>query len=161
MEIVQVYVSGIAVDREREHPVVLLKKKDNNGVLPIWIGPAEATAIYSVLASKTFERPMTHDLMRIIVDVLGASVGRIEITGIQNDTYFARIVLSMNDDVFYIDARPSDSIALALRAEAPIYIEEELFNRYKRNLHVGSDGEDDIKKRLKEMDPGDFGDIDL
>lgn len=161
MDIVQVYVSGIAVDHEREHPVVLLKRKENNGVLPIWIGPAEATAIYTVLAGKTFERPMTHDLLRIVVDVLGASVGRIEITGIQNDTYFARIVLSMEEEVFYIDARPSDSIALALRAEAPIYIEEELFNRYKRNLHVDSDEDGDIKKRLKDMDPGDFGDIDL
>lgn len=161
MELVQVYVSGIAVDREREHPVVLLKTRENNGVLPIWIGPAEATAIYTVLAGKTFERPMTHDLMRIIVDVLGASVGKIEITGIQNDTYFARIVLNMNEEVFYIDARPSDSIALALRAGAPIFIEEALFDRFKRNLHVGEDGDDDIKKRLKEMDPGDFGDLDL
>ncbi len=161
MELVQVYVNGIAVDHEREHPVVLLKTQENNGVLPIWIGPAEATAIYLVLVGKTFERPMTHDLLRIVVDVLGASVGRIEITGIQNDTYFARIVLNMNDEVYYIDARPSDSIALALRAGAPIYIEKELFDRYKRNLHVGPDGDDDIKKRLKEMDPGDFGDLDL
>lgn len=161
MELLEVYVGGIAVDKEREHPVVLLKSQQDSDVLPIWIGPAEATAIYMVLAGKTFERPMTHDLMRIIVDVLGASVARIEITGIHKDTYFARIVLNREEEVFYIDARPSDSIALALRTESPIYIDGDLFNKYKRNLQVGKDGDDDIKKRLKELDPGNFGDLDL
>lgn len=160
MGLVKVYVKGIAVDREREHPVVLLKAEDGDEVLPIWIGPAEATAIYTALAGKTFERPMTHDLMQIIVDTLGAAFAKIEITGIQKDTYFARIVLQRNSDVFYIDARPSDSIALALRANAAIYIDSDLFNAYKRNLHVGSDDDDDVKKRLKDLDPGHFGDLD-
>ena len=160
MGLVKVYVKGIAVDREREHPVVLLKPEDGDEVLPIWIGPAEATAIYTALAGKTFERPMTHDLMQIIVDTLGAAFAKIEITGIQKDTYFARIVLQRNGDVFYIDARPSDSIALALRANAAIYIDSDLFDSYKRNLHVGSDDDDDVKKRLKDLDPGHFGDLD-
>jgi bifunctional DNase/RNase len=161
MELIEVFVRGIAVDRERDHPVVLLKNQDDDDVLPIWIGPAEATAIYTVLAGKTFERPMTHDLLRIIVDILGASVSKIEITGIHKDTYFARIILQRGEDVFYIDARPSDSIALALRTEAPIYVDSELFSSYKRNLQVGSDGDDDVRKRLGELDPGNFGDIDL
>ena len=161
MEMVEVVVRAVAVDKEREHPVVLLKADGDDDVLPIWIGPAEATAIYTVLAGKLFERPMTHDLMRIIIDELGASVSKIEITGIHEDTYFARIVLSMGDDLFYIDARPSDSIALALRVKSPIYVDEDLFNNYKRNLRVGSKEDKDIKKKLKDLDPGNFGDLDL
>jgi bifunctional DNase/RNase len=165
MKLVEVYVRGIAVDSEREHPVVLLKSRqspDNDSVLPIWIGPAEATAIYTVLTGKSFERPMTHDLMGIILDVLGAEMSRIEITGIHKDTYFARIVLKQGKDEFYIDARPSDSIALALRADAPVFVDSELFDRYKRNIHIGKDGEeDDVRRRLEELDPGSFGDLDI
>jgi bifunctional DNase/RNase len=159
--LVRVYVSGIAVDKEREHPVVLLKSDEGEEILPIWIGPAEATAIYLVIAGQAFERPLTHDLMRIIVDVLGAMVGKIEITGIHKDTYFARIVLHRDGEVYYIDARPSDSIALALRAKAPIYVDREIYTKYRRNLKIGQDEHDDVRKHLKELDPGNFGDLDL
>ena len=161
MELVEVFVSGIAVDKEREHPVVLLKSEDSDEIMPIWIGPAEATAIYMVLAGKSFERPLTHDLMRIIVDVLGATVDKIEITGIKKETYFARIVLRRDGDVFYIDARPSDSIALALRSGSPIFVDREVFDKYRRNLHVGHSEQDDVRKHLKEIDPGSFDDLDL
>jgi bifunctional DNase/RNase len=161
MELVEVFVSGIAVDKEREHPVVLLKSEDGDEIMPIWIGPAEATAIYMVLAGKSFERPLTHDLMRIIVDVLGATIDKIEITGIKKDTYFARIVLRRDGDIFFIDARPSDSIALALRSGSPIFVDREVFDKYRRNLHVGHSEHDDVRKHLKELDPGSFGDLDL
>jgi bifunctional DNase/RNase len=159
MELVEVSVRGIALDQERKHPVVLLKAEDEDEILPIWIGTAEATAIFTALAGKSFERPMTHDLLAIVVDVLSATVDRIEITGIQSDTYFARIVLKRGEDVFYVDARPSDSIALALRADATILIDRELFNTYKRTIDLEPD-EDDVRKRLKELDPGSFGDLD-
>lgn len=158
MELVEVSVRGIALDQERKHPVVLLKAEDEDDILPIWIGTAEATAIFTALAGRSFERPMTHDLLAIVVDVLGAAVERIEITGIHADTYFARIVLKRGEDVFYVDARPSDSIALALRAGATILIDRELFNTYKRSIDLGPD--DDVRKRLKELDPGDFGELD-
>lgn len=156
MELVEVFVRGIALDQERRHPVVLLKTEEDEEILPIWIGTAEATAIFTALAGKSFERPMTHDLLRIVIDVLGATVERIEITGIHADTYFARIVLKRAEDIFYVDARPSDSIALALRAKAPILIDTELFKTYKRRIDLGTE-EDDVRRRLKEMDPGDFG----
>jgi len=159
MELVEVFVRGIALDQERKHPVVLLKADADDDVLPIWIGTAEATAIFTALAGKSFERPMTHDLLKILIDVLGASVEKVEITGIQSDTYFARIVLRRGDDVFYVDARPSDSIALALRADAPLFIDRDLFNSYKRGVDLGPD-DDDVRKRLKELDPGSFGDLD-
>jgi len=159
MELVEVSVRGIALDQERKHPVVLLKSEDEENILPIWIGTAEATAIFTALAGRSFERPMTHDLLSIVVEVLGAAVERIEITGIHADTYFARIVLKRGEDVFYVDARPSDSIALALRAGATILIDRELFNTYKRSIDLGPD-DDEVRKRLKELDPGDFGELD-
>lgn len=160
MELVEVFVRGIALDQDRKHPVVLLKAEDEEDILPIWIGTAEATAIFTALAGKMFERPMTHDLLKIVVDVLGALVERIEITGIQSDTYFARIVLKRGEDVFYVDARPSDSIALALRAKAPILVDQELFEAHKRSVDLDSD-DNDVRRRLKELDPGNFGDLDV
>jgi hypothetical protein len=159
MDLVEVSVRGIALDQERRHPVVLLKAEDEDEILPIWIGTAEATAIFTALAGKSFERPMTHDLLTIVVETLGAVVERIEITGLHSDTYFARIVLKRLDDIFYVDARPSDSIALALRAQATILIDRELFNAHKRSIDLDP-GEDDVRKRLKELDPGSFGDLD-
>jgi len=161
MGLIQVKVSGIAFDREREHPVVMLKSPDSEEVLPIWIGPAEATSIYMELAGRTFERPMTHDLLRIVVEELGGRVVSIEITGLQNDTYFARIVLQREGELFFIDARPSDSIALALRAEAPVYVDNDLFMKYRRNLQIGKDEVDDIRRHFKNLDPGDFGNLDI
>lgn len=160
MDLVEVFVRGIALDQERKHPVVLLKAEGDDDILPIWIGTAEATAIFTALAGKSFERPMTHDLLKILIDVLGASVEKVEITGIQADTYFARIVLRRGEDVFYVDARPSDSIALALRASASLFVDRDLFNAYKRGVDLGPDDEDDVRKRLKELDPGSFGDLD-
>lgn len=151
----QVFVSGIAFDKERDFPVVLLRSAEEDEVVPIWIGNAEAQAILTVLAGRTFERPMTHDLMRLIVEELGARVGSIEITGLSEDTYFARIVLRRGEEVFYLDARPSDSIALALRAQAPVLIDEELFERCKRNLRVVS--EDEREAGIDGAEPGAAG----
>ncbi len=152
----EVYVSGIALDREREFPVVLIRSEEGEEVLPIWIGAAEATAIYAVLAGKTFERPMTHDLLRLVVEELGGEVRGIEITGIHEDTYFARIVLGRGEELFYLDARPSDAIALALRAGSAIQVEEELFEKYKRNLQIGRAGDVSGGEGLEEIDPGEL-----
>jgi bifunctional DNase/RNase len=160
MSLLSVKVQGIAIDKEREHPVVMLAADGRRSVLPIWIGPAEATAIYTVLSGSNFDRPMTHDLLKIVVEELGARIVSIEIGGLQKDTYFARIVLQREDDIFFIDARPSDSIALALRAGASIYVDEDLFEEYSRNLQVGKEDADDVKRHLEGLDPSDFGELD-
>jgi bifunctional DNase/RNase len=152
----EVYISGIALDRERDFPVVLIKSEDGDEVLPIWIGAAEATAIYTALTGKTFERPMTHDLMRLIIEELGAVVNGIEITGIHEDTYFARIVLQRGEELFYLDARPSDSIALALRSGSSIRVDENLFENCKRKIHVNQEGGKGKKDGLEQIDPDDL-----
>ena len=159
MNMKEVYVSGIALDREREFPVVLIRSEDGEEVLPIWIGAAEATAIYTVLAGKSLERPMTHDLLKLVVEELGGKVREIEITGIHEDTYFARIVLGRGDELFYLDARPSDAIALALRAGSIIKVEEKLFEKYKRNLQIGRVEAGSGEDGLEERDPEEFKDI--
>lgn len=160
-QMLEVHVSGIVIDRERGHPVVLLKTERDDEVMPIWIGPAEAVAIYTILSEKTYDRPMTHDLLKLVVEELGAYVSSIEISGLHEDTYFARIILRREEEIFYIDARPSDSLALALRSGASILVDREMFHKHKRDLKISKDEEEDIKRHLQELDHKDFGDFDL
>jgi bifunctional DNase/RNase len=104
--------------------VVILKEKATDRYLPIWIGASEADAIAVKLQSVSVPRPMTHDLMNTIVDVLGASINSIIVSELKNDTFFAKIVINIDGEQMEVDSRPSDAIALAVRVEAPIYAEE-------------------------------------
>ena len=159
----RVQVSNLAMDQTTHNPVVLLEAPDEKeaGVLPIWIGPPEASAIASQLYGHTFERPLTHDLLRIVIEGLEARVKKIHITELRGNTFFAKIFISRGDEIFAIDARPSDSIALALRTRAPIYVDRELFRKNCRQINThksepGGDAEDDpLKKYLDEPDPPD------
>ena len=162
---IRVQVASLAMDQTTHNPVVLLEAPDDKsaGVLPIWIGHPEATAIASQLYGQTFERPLTHDLLRIVIEGLEARVTKILITELRGNTFFAKIYIARGDEIFAIDARPSDSIALALRTHAPIYVDPELFRRSCRPLHFGktdpsSDPDDDpLKKYLEDPDPpGEF-----
>jgi len=163
--VVRVQVASLAMDQTTHNPVVLLEAPDEKeaGVLPIWIGSPEATAIASQLYGQTFERPLTHDLLRIVIEGLDARVNKVLITELRGNTFFAKIYIARGEDIFVIDARPSDSIALALRTRAPIYVEPELFRRNSRPLNLGKpeadpDPDDDpLKKYLDDPDaPGGF-----
>ena len=113
----RVRVSGLAMDQATQNPVVLLKAEGKDGVLPIWIGASEATAIASQLAGHQFERPLTHDLLRAIVRGFDATVQKVTINELRGNTFFAKIYLTRDNEIMVVDARPSDSIALALRFE--------------------------------------------
>ncbi len=156
---VRVIVSGLVRD-PRANPVVLLREPDGEAVLPIWIGPAEGAAIELTMRGQSFERPLTHDLLKTAVESLGASVTRVAVTELRESTYFARIYLRRDDEVFVIDARPSDSIALALRTKAPIYVARDVFEANRRMLETrgGRELPDDetIRRYLEDLDPGDF-----
>jgi bifunctional DNase/RNase len=164
---IRVRVSGLAVDQTTQHPVVLLEAMEEKGVLPIWIGQPEASAIAFPLAGQSFERPLTHDLLRIVIEGLEAQVKKIVITELRGNTFYAKIFLARGDEILAIDARPSDSIALALRTQAPIYVSRELFQNNRREINAQSEedaedeapeesGEDDpLKKYLDELDPPD------
>lgn len=109
--------------------VVILREKDSDRYLPIWIGPMEADAIAVRLQDVSVARPMTHDLLRNTIEQLGGRVVHILVNDLMNDTFFARIVLDVQGQTMEIDARPSDAIALAVRVEAPIFVEESVLDR--------------------------------
>jgi uncharacterized protein len=125
---IRVRVQSLGLDQMTKSPVVILQETDGDRVLPIWIGPAEASAIAMELAGMKFPRPLTHDLFGSIVSGLGGTITRALITRVQDNTYFAELVIQRGEEVFTVDARPSDSIAIALRANAELYAGDELFS---------------------------------
>ena len=122
-------VDSIRVSPMNYQRVVILKEKDSDRYLPIWIGPAEADAIAVKLQDLTVPRPLTHDLLQTVIDTLGAAVQHILVNDLQNDTFYAKIVIKMNGDVKEIDSRPSDAMALAVRTKVPIYAEESVLEQ--------------------------------
>jgi bifunctional DNase/RNase len=158
-EFLRVAIGGLVKD-QRNNPVVLLKREDGDEVLPIWIGHSEALAIELQMKGEVFERPLTHDLLKTAVESLGASVVKAAITELRDNTFFAKIYLQRDNEVYVIDARPSDSIALALKSRANIYVSNEVFKNHKRLMQsdqLPSDNPDDeLRKYLQDLDPGDF-----
>jgi bifunctional DNase/RNase len=126
---IEMSVEFVRVSMQNYNRVVILKEKESDRYLLIWIGPAEAEAIAMRLGDVQPPRPQTHDLMRNIIDSLGAQVSHILVNDLNNDTYYARIVLEANGRTVEIDSRTSDAIALAVRAGVPIYAEESVLER--------------------------------
>ena len=131
---IKVDVAGLSLDQRTEAPVVLLYLPPEEMCLPIWIGPAEAASIALALREETFARPLTHDLLMMVIDGLGGRVERVVITDQRDGTYYARVFLGRDREVVAVDARPSDSIALALRARAPIYMEDSVLPKVRDSL---------------------------
>jgi bifunctional DNase/RNase len=126
MPMVEVLVSRLGLDSSTNTYVVILQEKDGSRLLPIWIGQPEAEAIVMQMNNVKRERPLTHDLCKNLIVGLGGSLRRVQITKVQHRTYFAELHLTIRGGEVQIDARPSDSIAVALRLQAPIYVEESL-----------------------------------
>jgi len=128
-------IAGMAMDPASNTPIIILKTEADEHVVPIWIGLLEATSIASVLKDVAFERPMTHDLFKNFLGRLSMAVARIEVCDIRDNTYFARIYFSGGGaGDFSMDARPSDAIALALRFDAPIFIDDQVIEKSKHDL---------------------------
>jgi bifunctional DNase/RNase len=122
-------IDSIRVSPMNYQRVVILKEKDSDRYLPIWIGPAEADAIAVKLQDLTVPRPLTHDLLRTVIDALGGAVKHILVSDLQNDTFFAKITIQTNGDSKEIDCRPSDAVALAVRVQVPIFVEEAVLDK--------------------------------
>jgi len=156
----EVEVKALLVDPYQNTPVVLLKDFNSDKVVPVWIGQAEATAIAIALQEKEFPRPLTHDLLQTMVSTLGGELDMIVIDNIQDATYFATIfVRDTGGNVFEVDARPSDSIAVALRMSTPIYISEDVFSSSAVDMPETDDEEEREQFRVfveKDMDLADF-----
>src|SRR5688572_26385871 len=126
---IEMSVEFVRVSMQNYNRVVILKEKESERYLLIWIGPAEAEAIAMRLGDVQPPRPQTHDLLRNIIDALGAQVTHIVVNDLNNDTFYARVVLDMNGKTIEIDSRTSDAIALAVRVQVPIYAEEAVLDR--------------------------------
>jgi bifunctional DNase/RNase len=155
---VEMKVWRLALDERTDTPVVMLQEAGGDRLLPIWIGRAEARAIAMELAGKKFQRPLTHDLVKTIIDGLGAYVAKIAIVELRDSTFYAKIFIQKADEVVGIDARPSDSIAIALRTGSPIFAAEELLQPQPASDDLTEDEKAEaLRKYLEEMDPEDFG----
>lgn len=164
---IEVKIRDLKVDAKNQFPVVILQSVDGSRALPIWIGPPEASAIALELAGKKFQRPLTHDLLVSILTGVGARVRHVEITDLRENTFFARIILEGPGGVLSVDARPSDSLALALKTKARIFVAPHLFATEMEALlqsEPSADPETTEKERtealkefLENLDPRDFG----
>ena len=161
--LVEVRVAHLGIDRSTNSPVVVLREVEGTRVLPIWIGPGEANAIAVELAGVKFGRPLTHDLLKQVIVGLGGELRKVLVTSVRDSTYFAELHIHRDGhDVFLVDARPSDSIALALRLKAPIYAAESLLDLVSPDAiemrpEPGPLDADALKSHLEGMDPEDFG----
>ena len=171
---IEVEVASLGLDKASNTPVVILKEVQGERMLPIWIGPGEASAIAMELAGIKFSRPLTHDLLNTVVRSMGSELLRVIITKVVDNTYYASLVFRRNGEVITIDSRPSDSVALALRASAPIFADGELLDRSAIEIEdetlepgfaggVGGPGDEveeppeALRDYLKRLDPEDFG----
>ena len=174
----EVKVQSLGLDRTSNTPVVILQELDGTRVLPIWIGPGEASAIAMELAGMKFARPLTHDLFASVVSGLGGALQRVLITKVVDNTYYAELVIERDGELISVDARPSDSIAIALRMSASIYTTEDLLEH--TSIEVADPGEEpqdfiaadpetgepkspdtltpeELREYLRRMNPEDFG----
>ena len=161
---IEVRVAHLGLDKTTNTPVVILQEQNGERVLPIWIGPAEASAIAMELAGMKFARPLTHDLLKQVIVGLGAELRKVIITKVQDNTYYAELHIYRGDAIVNIDARPSDSIAVALRLKAPIFTSDELLeNTTVDTSELSTDSTsppldaDWLKNHLQNLDPEDFG----
>jgi hypothetical protein len=155
---VKMEIKGLLMDPVSNMPVVVLRDAANGVFLPIWVGIFEANAIALQMEKFTTPRPMTHDLLRNLLSELDATVERIVINDLKDNTFFARIHLLRGDTRWNVDSRPSDAIALALRVNAEIFVEEDVLERSKSLRPEGDEGDPDrLKKWLEEVNPEDLG----
>ena len=151
-------VMGIALDTRTGSPIVVLHDLDNRKALPIWIGSAEASAIIRRIEKLSVVRPMTHDLITDIVQKTGYEVDRVEINNVEKDTYYATIFLTKGDEVIEIDSRPSDAIAVAMRANAGIFVTANVLLNGSVSTDSARDEEEaeEFKDFIKNVKPADF-----
>jgi hypothetical protein len=149
--LIELTIESIRVSLMNYQRVVILREKESERYLCIWIGPAEADAIAVQLQEVAVARPLTHDLLRSVIDQLGAQVSHIIVNDLSNDTFYARIVLDVNGSSMEVDSRPSDAIALAVRAKVPIFADESVLDR--AGVLLDKDGETVERMERVKVDP--------
>lgn len=172
---VEIRVQSLGLDQVSKTPVVILQEVEGERMLPIWIGAGEASAIAMELAGMKYARPLTHDLAATLIRGLGGELQRVNITRVEENTYYAEMVIQRGSELFSVDARPSDSIAVALKLQAPLFTSDDLLS--STTIHVESDGEgeegaegsgegegerpnltaEQLQEYLKKLNPEDLG----
>lgn len=171
--LVEVKVQSLGLDRSSNTPVVILEElEEGERVLPIWIGPAEASAIAMQLADMESTRPLTHDLLVAVLNGLGGSLQKVIITRVEKSTYYADLIIHRDGEVISVDARPSDSIAVALRVDARIFAHDDLLEQATIEIAEGEAAIEEwpapqslsnqmdpgeLKEYLRRLNPEDFG----
>ncbi len=160
--LLEVNIAGLTLDPASNTPILILKSIDGDQSIPIWIGLLEATSIASALQKVDFDRPMTHDLFKNLIDLLKFKVSKVEVNDLKDNTFYARIYFTSEEKKFDMDARPSDAIAIAIRFNAPIYVDDKIIDKFKVE-----DGEYEIQDKTEEgkkwaeyldkLSPDDFG----
>ncbi len=155
---IEMTIKGLLIDPITNMPIVILRDKEGQRVLPIWVGAFEANAIALQIENVTTPRPMTHDLLRNVIKDLDGQVERVVVCDLKENTFYALIYLSIGGEVTAVDARPSDAIALALRTRAPILVEESVIENAK-TVDFAADRTDNerLQKWLESLDPEELG----
>jgi bifunctional DNase/RNase len=155
---IEMTIKGLMIDPVTSTPIVVLRDMDGQRVLPIWVGVFEANAIAVQIENVTLPRPMTHDLLRNVITDLRAEVERVVVSDLRDNTFFAIIQLLVQGERVAIDARPSDAIALALRARAPIFVEDHVIDHARQSEPAAQNGEAErLQKWLENLDPEEMG----
>ena len=148
----------LMVDPITNLPIILLRDRDGQRVLPIWVGASEANAIALQIENITTPRPMTHDLLRNVIHDLKAEIRKVVVSDLKDNTFYALIHLEVNGEALAVDARPSDAIALALRARAPIFVEDRVIDNAKTNDFAPDKTDAErLQKWLESLDPEELG----
>ncbi len=159
---IEVDIAMVKLERDMGAPIVVLREKEGSSklLLPIWVGLFEALAIITELDKHTVIRPMTHDLLKSVIEGVGAEVVSVLVSDLKDSTYYAEITLRLNDGkVVKIDSRPSDAMALALRTKATMYVAEEVMasSGISPDVMMKADDKDQLKAILENLQPEDFG----
>ena len=160
--LLEMKVVGLTIDPFTNAPIVILKDMDEKHALPVWIGVLEASAIAAEIENIRFSRPMTHDLVKEMLDTLDISITKIEVNDLRDNVYYARIHLASNENDYSVDARPSDAIALALRMSSPIFVDMKVIDKSKdmkmKNVSMETGGgSKELLDMLDELSPDEFG----
>ena len=156
--LIEMAIKGLMIDQVTSTPIIVLRDKEGGRILEIWVGVFEANAIAVQIENTASPRPMTHDLLKNVIEDLQGRVERVVVSDVKDGTYYAIIHLSVRGDAVAIDARPSDAIALALRTKAPVFAEEHVIEHAKPSEPVTSEVETErLQKWLESLDPDDMG----
>ncbi len=156
---IKVEISALAIDSTTNAPIVLLKEEDGARILPVWIGFFEASAIAmaQAYAEGKVERPLTHDLIRLIMNGVDADLHKVIIDSLDGTTYKAKLLIINDGKEIIIDARPSDSLALALRMNSPVFVSDKLLESVNNEENSTRPDLEKIRSNLRDIDPSDFG----